>query len=335
MAWRFLAEGPLELESNFLLGHRAESKYPSHKMCCYIKLMQADNGRGGILYVYPKKSCMGHYTVVSFLNITVKEPWVATSEAIFDLILDFEPVQFIAADAGSRDMWLNAFRDLERAQHERSSVSPSKSLTRISADELAGVDVAVHHGEHVHFPSPHREPKGDSISSHLDSSPASRLTDTVEMNPQPSTPVANGEAEFIILNNRYKWEISSALPRDPLVVISDLIHTIQSLYGVTKEGQRVDISDDVEEDEWHAVADSQMFSHFIVATSELQTVDLSGLDSQDMSKFFISTYSLLSMHAAGVLKLTLQEVLDEYTVKVGYVIDDRVYTLAEVIDLCS
>lgn len=343
LAWRILTEGPLEVESNFLLGHRADSKHPSHKLCCYMKLLQADHGRGGILYVYPRKSSLGHYIVFSFYNITVKEPWVATADASMDLILDFEPVQFLAADVGARDTWLAAFRGLEKMQHDHAvgrcpqGCSASKS-PRISAEELQGVDMAVHHGEHLQFQSPHKDSNGEwaqSIESTgipCDLASSEDALDSAPAAPAPPSPLT----DCVILNNRQQWDLADAPARPAMLVISDLVHMIQSLYGITKEGQRLDSTDENDEDEWHVVADSQMFNHFIVATSELQVIDISDLVPHDKSKFFVSAYSLLSMHAAGVLKLTLQEVLEDCTTKkVAYIIANRVYSLYEIMELCS
>lgn len=343
LSWRLLAEGALEVHSNFLLGYRGNTdpRLPSHKICCYMKLLQADHGRGGILYIYPRKSCLGHYIVFSFFNITVKEPWVAASDALIELILDFEPVQFIAMDSESRDSWLSAFRSLEKVQQDHAignlaaSTSANKS-PRVSADELVGTDIAVHHGEHMHLQSPHKDIRESSWSKEIRDACSS---DTKDATLVVASPLACGTTRrlsghnCIILNNRHKWD--SAESRSPLVVICDLVHIIQSLYGVTKEGQRIESSGECEEDEWHAVADTEMFNHFVMSASELQTVNIDLLEPQDKSKFFVSAYSLLSMHAAGALKVTLQEVLEKYTSKVAYIIANDVYSLGDIVDMCS
>ena len=346
LAWRLLREGPLEVQSSLLLCQRAGSKYPSHSMCCYVKLLQADHGRGGILYIYPSKSSLGRYSVISFVNITVKEPWVGELSSQIELILDFEPVLLCASDQENRDEWIVAFRGIERMQCDHAAGNcPEGCLKtkpcRIPEDELQAVDLAIHRGEHICLPSPHKS-NDECICNQTvlcNESCSGEIDSTAEIAPKSNKAkkklIPDVPGECIILNNRRPLDIPLTPGRNPLVVIGELIHTIQFLYGITKEGQRMNCVDTNETDEWHSVADSQMFQHFVSSTSELKVVDISSLESHEKSKFFVSTYSLLSMHAAGALKLTLHEVMEDYTTRIAYIISNRVYSLAEIIELCS
>lgn len=170
-------------------------------------------------------------------------------------------------------------------------------------------DLSVHFGEHLLLSPP---------KTSLDELPASIA--------EPRS-----EIEVHVLNARTVWTSS---PRDPVLVVRELVRLLQSLYEVTEEGQRKDISPHRESDEWHTIADSQEFDHFVALSGELQVVQLQNIiEEQERCMFFVSAYSLLSMHAAAILKITLDEVVNEYDRRIAYNIGGKVYTLYEVTEL--
>jgi hypothetical protein len=305
-SWRFLKEGMLGVDLGYIF------KMPSVKTraTCQVKLMHADRGRGGILYVYPNPSVLNHYVVISFSNISIRESWFDNNLSI-DVILDFEPITFTGTSSKDRQEWISAFATIQSAQHSAIAAAGRGAAvnesSRLSVDDLMASDVAMHFGEHLCLKS--------------------RTNAALSLGAVPDT------ADTIILNNRAIW---TDVPRHPVVVIEDLVHNMQALYGFTSEGQRRDIEVDSYRDEWYALADSMEFNLFIEKSSELQCVDLSLLESPDeRNKFFLSMCSLLSMHAAGALKLSFREVLFEYDKRIAYLVGGEVFTLQRVTDLCN
>lgn len=277
---------------------------------CQVKLMHADRGRGGILFVYPNPSVLNHYVVISFSNISVRESWFDNNLSI-DLILDFEPMTFTAATTKDRQEWISSFATLQSAQHcaiaAAGSGAAADESSRLSVDDLMASDIAMHYGEHLCLKT--------------------RANSDLSLGMVPDA------ADTIILNNRVVW---TDAPRNPVVVIEDLVRNMQSLYGFTSEGQRRDIEVDSYRDEWYELADSMEFNLFIEKSSELQCVDLSLIASTDeRNKFFLSMCSLMSMHAAGALKLSFREVLFEYDKRIAYLVGGEIFTLQRVTDLCN
>jgi hypothetical protein len=306
LAWRFLQEGPLDVDISFFVCGTKGGASSLGRVQCFFRLVQTDRDRGGILYAYQDKRSFSKYTVLSFAHITVREPWVADNQLSIELILDYNPVIMYALDEVSRNEWLRAFRQLEKNQYN----STGKSKSRISADDLMATDLSIHFGEHLLLSPP---------KSSQDDPPASLIE------------APRSGAEVHVLNARTAW---TSPARGPVLVIRELVRLLQSLYEATDEGQRKDINPHRESDEWHTIADSQEFDHFVARSGELQVVQVENItEEQERCMFFVSAYSLLSMHAAAILKITLDEVVNEYDQRIAYNIGGRVYTLHDVTEL--
>ena len=161
--------------------------------------------------------------------------------------------------------------------------------------------------------------------------------------------IDNKTISINLLNNGKRW-IKGSRERVPLDVVGSLIKSMTNLYALTSEGKRFDdttitttssISDSKYniEDEWFAISETSEFHEVALETSELQVIKLNTLgDGTTMNtntiKFFTSVFSLICMHASGVLKTTISKLLQPPTCHaVGYEIDGKIFTIMKLCEL--
>ena len=320
---------------------------------CWVRIFDS------AIHIYPKVSQKRHYFVIDFEKITLPE--VDEEEKSDDLYIkvfvDLEPYVFLAENVEIKVKWLKEFTYLsarcEEAAELRTCKAVQQETTPVkgrnpnnlflgvewqlpswpfgSSSQANGVRV-LNNGKR--WVSTSRLPLEviDSLVSSMQII-YSRTSETQKKTP-PKSPLPPSDIASLRSDKTLSTE-NKAINESIAIFLATTTHVPNDNATLLQTSSSSSLPPVIRVDDWLLLAEAEDFMELSLETAELQQVDLSILSKSDMAKFFVAAHSLLCMQAAGVLKCSIADVIENHAYDVGYDIGSCIYTLFDLSQLCQ